>query len=180
MKKALGVGCLLFLLVVAYGLSGCSKSSEHGATGTKAIAVLYPAHGSKVQGVVSFSKERDGMHVEASMQGLSQGLHGFHIHEYGDCSSPDANSAGGHFNPTNMPHGSPTGEKHHAGDFGNVQADASGNAKLTLVVPALSFEGPNSILGRGVIVHAQADDFTTQPTGASGPRVACGVIGIMK
>jgi Cu-Zn family superoxide dismutase len=144
---------------------------------TKAIAVLYSTLGSKVQGMVSFSKERDGMHIEASIQGLSPGPHGFHIHEYGDCSSPDANSAGGHFNPGNMPHGSPTMEKHHAGDLGNIQADASGNAKLTLVVPQLSFEGPNSVLGRGMIVHGQADDFTTQPTGNSGARVACGVIG---
>jgi len=180
MKKAFGAGCLVFLLVAAYGLSGCSKSTEQGTTGTKAIAMLYPTQGSKVQGVVSFSKERDGMHIEASIQGLSPGLHGFHIHEFGDCTSPDANSAGGHFNPTNMPHGSPTAEKHHGGDFGNIQADASGIAKLSMVTPALSFEGPNSILGRGLIVHAQADDFTTQPTGASGPRVACGVIGVMK
>jgi superoxide dismutase, Cu-Zn family len=180
MKKAIGVGCLVCVLAIAYGLSGCSKSTEQGAAGTKAIAVLYPTQGSKVQGVVSFSKERDGMHVEASIQGLSPGLHGFHLHEFGDCTSPDANSAGGHFNPTNMPHGSPTAEKHHAGDFGNVQADAGGNVKFKLVAPTLSLEGPNSIVGRGVIVHAQADDFTTQPTGASGARVACGVIGIMK
>jgi superoxide dismutase, Cu-Zn family len=180
MKRGIGVGCLVFLLAIAYGLSGCFKGAEQGTPGTKAIAMLYPTLGSKAQGTVSFSKERDGMHVEASIQGLIPGLHGFHLHEFGDCTSPDANSAGGHFNPTNMPHGSPTADKRHAGDFGNLQADAGGNAKLKLVVPVLSFEGPNSILGRGVIVHAQADDFTTQPTGAAGARVACGVVGVMK
>ena len=180
MKRAFGLSFLVFLLVVGYGVSGCSKSSEHGVSATKAIAVLHPTQGNKVQGVVSFIKERDGVHVEASIQGLSPGLHGFHLHEYGDCSSPDANSAGGHFNPMNMPHGGATGEKRHAGDFGNIPADASGNGKLTLVDSMLSLEGPNSIIGRGVVVHAQPDDFTTQPTGASGPRVACGVIGITK
>jgi Cu-Zn family superoxide dismutase len=142
--------------------------------------MLYPTKGSKVQGVVSFSKERDGVAIDASIQGLSPGLHGFHIHEFGDCTSLDANSAGGHFNPTNMPHGSPSADKRHAGDLGNVEADASGTAKAKFVLPGLSLEGPNSIMGRSVIVHAQADDFTTQPTGASGPRVACGVIGILK
>jgi superoxide dismutase, Cu-Zn family len=180
MKKAIGVGCLVLLLALACGLSGCSRSSEQGTTGTKAIAALYPTKGSKVQGLVSFSKASDGMHIEVSLQGLSPGPHGFHIHEFGDCTSLDANSAGGHFNPTNMPHGSPTAERRHAGDLGNVEADAGGNVKFKLVTSALSLDGPSSILGRGVIVHAQADDFTTQPTGASGPRVACGVIGIMK
>ena len=180
MKKALGLGFLVLLVVVAYGLSGCSRGPERGAGVTQGIAVLHPTQGSKVQGVVSFAKEKDGIRVVASIDGLSPGLHGFHLHEYGDCSSPDANSAGGHFNPMNMPHGGPTSEKRHAGDFGNILADSSGHGKLTLVVPELSFEGANSIIGRGVVVHAQADDFTTQPTGASGPRVACGVVGMVK
>lgn len=180
MKRASGMGLLVFLLVLVAVSSGCARSGERAAAVTKAIAVLSPTQGGKVQGVVSFSKERDGVRVEASIQGLTPGLHGFHIHEYGDCSSPDANSAGGHFNPGDMPHGAPTAEKHHAGDLGNLHADASGNAKLALVVAKLSFEGPTSILGRSVVVHAQADDFTTQPTGASGARVACGVIGIAR
>jgi Cu-Zn family superoxide dismutase len=180
MKKALGVGFLVLLLVVAYGLSGCSRSSERGAGVTQAIAVMHPTQGNKVQGTVSFVKEKDGIHMVASIDGLSPGLHGFHLHEYGDCSSPDANSAGGHFNPMVMAHGGPTSEKRHAGDFGNIQADSSGHGRLALVDPKLSFEGADSIIGRSVVVHAQADDFTTQPTGASGPRVACGVVGIAK
>ena len=185
MKKTVGIGFLVVLVGVAYALNGCSKSPEHvgaetGAAVTQAIAVLYPTQGNKVQGVVTFVKEKDGVHVAATIDGLSPGLHGFHIHELGDCSSPDGNSAGGHFNPMNMPHAGPDAAQRHEGDLGNLQADASGKAKLAAVDPKLSFEGANSIIGRGVIVHAQADDFTTQPTGASGPRVACGVIGVMK
>ena len=180
MRRVSGIGLWVFLLVGLALLSGCARSGERAAPATKAIAVLTPTQGNKVQGVVSFSKERDGVRIEAAIQGLKPGLHGFHIHEYGDCSSPDANSAGGHFNPGNMPHGGPTAEKHHAGDLGNLQADASGNAKLTLVVAGLSFEGSSSILGRAVVVHANPDDFTTQPTGGAGARVACGVIGIAK
>jgi Cu-Zn family superoxide dismutase len=182
MKKTVAVGFLVVLVGVAYALSGCSKSPEHGAGAavTQGIAVLYPTQGNKVQGVVTFVKEKDGVHVVASIDGLSPGLHGFHIHELGDCSSPDGNSAGGHFNPMNMPHAGPVAEKRHEGDLGNLQADASGKAKLAAVDPKLSFEGANSIIGRSVVVHAQPDDFTTQPTGASGPRVACGVIGVMK
>jgi Cu-Zn family superoxide dismutase len=180
MKRALGLGFLVLFVVVAFGLSGCSRGSERGAGVTQAIAVLHPTQGNKVQGVVSFAKEKDGIRVVASIDGLSPGLHGFHLHEYGDCSSPDANSAGGHFNPMNMPHGGPTSEKRHSGDFGNILADNSGHGKLSLVDSGLSFEGANSIIGRGVVVHAQADDFSTQPTGASGPRVACGVVGMVK
>jgi superoxide dismutase, Cu-Zn family len=180
MRKAFAVGLLVCMLVVAYGVTGCSRGGDRGAGVTQAIAVLHPTQGSKAQGVVSFSKERNGIRIVASVDGLSPGLHGFHIHEYGDCSSPDGNSAGGHFNPGNMPHGGPTGDSRHAGDFGNIQADASGIGRQTLVDSKLTFEGPHSIIGRSVMVHAQADDFTTQPTGASGPRVACGVIGIMK
>lgn len=180
MKRASGMSLSVFFMVVAVVLAGCGRSADQAAPLTKAIAVLSPTQGSKVQGVVSFSKERDGVRVEASILGLTPGLHGFHIHEYGDCSSPEANSAGGHFNPGNMPHGGPTAEKHHAGDLGNLQADAAGNAKLTLVVSKLSLEGPTSVIGRAVVVHAQPDDFTTQPTGASGTRVACGVIGITR
>lgn len=179
MQRSVTVGFLVFLMVLVGALNGCSRSADQTPVNS-GIAVLVPTQGGKVQGLVSFSKERNGVRVQASVQGLTPGLHGFHIHEFGDCSSPDGNSAGGHFNPGNMPHGAPDAEKHHAGDLGNLQADASGNAKLNLVVSGLSFEGANSVIGRAVVVHAQADDFKTQPTGASGARVACGVVGIAK
>ena len=112
----------------------------------------------------------------ATFEGLTPGRHGFHIHEKGDCSSPDFNSAGGHFNPAAMPHGSPTDPQHHAGDFGNLEANQDGIARYERVFNWLSFKGTNSIIGRAVIVHAKADDLKTQPTGNAGGRQACGVI----
>jgi len=120
--------------------------------------------------------------VDARIDGLTPGLHGFHIHEKGDCSAPDGTSAGGHFNPSGMPHGDPAQAGHHAGDLGNLRADAQGNAKLQMSIPTqeitLAANAPHSIIGRSLIVHADPDDFKTQPTGNSGKRVACGVISL--
>ncbi|MGD0400555.1 MAG: superoxide dismutase family protein [Syntrophobacteraceae bacterium] len=102
------------------------------------------------------------------------------LHEFGNCTSPEANSAGGHFNPTDMPHAGPKAENRYVGDLGNLEADKNGLARLEVTDNIISLEGPKSIIGRSVIVHAQADDFKTQPAGASGARIACGVIGIAK
>ena len=167
--------------IAAFAATGCSRETtvKHGEA-TKAIAVLQPTQASKVQGTVYFTKEGDKLHLSVMVQGLTPGRHGFHIHEYGDCSSPDASSAGGHFNPTGQPHGAPTVEKHHAGDYGNIEADANGVAKFDWTDTVNKLDGPDSILGRAVIVHAESDDMKTQPTGASGARVACGVIGFAK
>jgi Cu-Zn family superoxide dismutase len=105
------------------------------------------------------------------------GEHGFHVHEKGDCSSGDGMSAGGHFNPKGAPHGAPGGGAHHAGDMPMLKADAAGAAKLAWEADELTVtEGPASVVGRGVIVHRDPDDFKTQPTGNSGPRLACGVV----
>lgn len=147
---------------------------------TKAIAVLFSAPDSKVQGTVTFEKVDGGIKVVADVTGLTPGKHGFHIHEYGDCSASDFTSAGSHFMIDDEHHGAPGDAMSHKGDMGNLVADASGHAHLEWVDPEISFMGPNSILGRGVIVHAGADDLKTQPTGGAGARVACGVIGIAK
>jgi Cu-Zn family superoxide dismutase len=148
---------------------------------TRAIAVLHAtSKGGEAHGVVTFTMTQGGVRVEAEVRGLTPGLHGFHIHEFGDCSTPDAMSAGGHFNPTKMEHGAPTGGPRHVGDLGNIEANARGVAKLDLVDPTLMFAGPTSILGRALIVHAKPDDMKTQPTGNAGDRVACGVIGVAK
>ena len=120
------------------------------------------------------------MHVVADISGLTPGKHGFHIHEYGDCSSDDGTSAGGHFNPNGMPHSMPTSEQRHVGDLGNIEADKDGKAHLDYFDTVISFSGKNSIVGRGLIVHEKEDDLKTQPTGAAGARVACGVIGVVK
>ncbi len=172
-------GVLLSGLIAGVVLSGCSSKIEEKEV-KEAIAIVNPTEGSKAHGMVRFEKDGRGLRIIASVEGLSPGPHGFHIHEFGDCSSPEANSAGGHFNPTDMPHAGPNAEKRHVGDLGNLEADRNGLARLEVTDNAISFEGPKSIIGRSIIVHANADDFKTQPTGNSGARVACGVIGIAK
>lgn len=147
---------------------------------SRAIAVLHPTKGSSVSGIVRFEVVEKGIRVVADVTGLAPGKHGFHIHEYGDCSSDDGSSAGGHFNPTGMPHGMPSGDKRHVGDLGNIVADSTGTAHLDYVDNQISFSGQNSIIGRGVIVHEKEDDLKTQPTGNAGARLACGVVGITK
>lgn len=211
----------------------------------KAVAVIHPTAGSKCQGVVWFICTDDcKVKVIADIQGLTpNGKHGFHIHEFGDCTAPDATSAGGHYNPQGHPHAGPDQAMRHAGDLGNLQADPQGNAHLEMVVDNISIAGcmgpmgrqgmmcpmdgkgmmgqPDGqdmmgqgmmgqrddkgmmgdgkgmmgdgkgmmmcpmmmkppILGRSVIIHAQADDLTTQPTGNAGARIGCGIIGIAK
>ncbi len=145
-----------------------------------AVCVLYPTQGNKVTGTVRFTQVSGGVKVVADLQGLTKGKHGIHIHEYGDCTAPDGTSAGGHFNPKTMIHGSPMDAMRHEGDMGNIEADESGNAHLEYVDKTLSFEGEASIIGRSIIVHQNEDDLKTQPTGNAGPRIACGIIGIAK
>lgn len=147
---------------------------------TKAIAVLHPTKGNNVEGTVTFTKSGDEVKIVADITGLTPGKHGFHIHEFGDCSSPDGKAAGDHFNPTNNPHAGHDVEKRHEGDMGNIEADASGKAHLELTDNMMTMRGAKSIIGRGVIVHEKADDLKTPPTGNAGGRLACGVIGITK
>lgn len=150
------------------------------AAPTKAVAVLRPTGGSTVEGKVTFSRADAGVKVNVHVTGLAAGKHGFHIHEFGDCSAPDGASAGGHFNPSAEAHGAPADAQRHTGDLGNIEANADGVADLEYTDSRTSFEGPNSVLGRGVIIHANADDLKTQPTGNAGGRLACGVVGAVK
>lgn len=145
---------------------------------TKAVCVLYPTEGNTANGTVVFTQANNGIQVSVDMNGLSEGKHGFHVHQYGDCSAPDGTSAGGHFNPEHMPHSSPQSAKRHVGDLGNIVANAEGMAQVEFTDTVLTFYGKNSIIGRGIIVHAGEDDLNSQPTGNAGSRVACGVIGI--
>jgi Cu-Zn family superoxide dismutase len=117
------------------------------------------------------------MRVVADISGLKPGKHGLHIHEKGDCSAPDATSAGGHFNPEKKNHGAPDAAEHHLGDLGNIEAAAKGKAHLDRTVDFLTIAvDPNTIEGKAVIVHAQEDDLHSQPVGNAGARLACGVI----
>ncbi|MFP4081812.1 MAG: superoxide dismutase family protein [Candidatus Aminicenantes bacterium] len=179
---------ILTVLLIFFTLSmtGCSREEpmeeiipvEEEASATKAVAVLYPTQGNTANGVVTFTRVDNGIEIVADVQGLTPGKHGFHIHEYGDCSAQDSASAGGHFNPDHMPHGAPEDAVRHVGDLGNLTADAEGKAHYERVDSLISFSGRHSIIGLAVIVHAGEDDLTSQPAGNAGPRVACGVIGI--
>lgn len=146
----------------------------------KAIAVLTPTEGNNVKGTVTFSKTGDGIKVIADIEGLTPGKHGIHIHQYGDCSAPDAESAGGHFNPSDVQHAGPDTQMRHVGDFGNITADSNGKAHLEMTDKLITFDGKSSIIGHAVIIHAKEDDLKSQPSGNAGPRVACGVIGVAK
>jgi Cu-Zn family superoxide dismutase len=145
---------------------------------TFAEATLAPKSGSKVSGTVVFSRVKDGVQVIASITGgTAAGKHGIHIHEKGDCSAADASSAGGHFNPTGAPHAGPTASARHVGDLGNITVKEDGVGYLTLDIPNVNgFTDWNSIIGKAVVVHAKADDEKSQPAGAAGDRIACGVI----
>lgn len=147
---------------------------------TTATAYLHPTEGNKTSGKVVFHKNGDKVTVTGEVTGLTPGDHGFHIHEFGDCSGKDGKTAGGHFNPEGYHHGGPKSAERHDGDLGNITADKSGVAKINVSSDQLTFTGIDNILGRGVIVHMNADDMKTQPTGAAGARVACGVIGASK
>lgn len=142
----------------------------------QASAVLSPTQGNNASGSVTFTQMDNGVQVVADIMNLTPGEHGFHIHENGDCSAPDASSAGEHFNPTDMPHGGPESPRHHIGDLGNIVADASGRARMNKVFSFLSLNGDNSIVGKSILVHSDRDDLVSQPSGDSGTRLACGVI----
>ena len=161
---------------VASLLAGCAMLGSGG--GPSASAALQPTKGNSVMGTVTFTQKGDKVRVAANISGLKPNEeHGFHIHERGDCSSGDGMSAGGHFNPLGKPHAHPSTSNRHAGDMPALKADANGNATLSVELDVITVaEGPTSIIGRGLIVHAQSDDFKTQPTGNAGARVACAVI----
>lgn len=147
----------------------------------KAVSVVRAASGSFVSGsLVLVDNDGTGLRVKGEIRGLAPGLHGFHVHEYGDCTDTAAVSAGGHFNPGNTAHGGPMDAHHHAGDLGNIEADTSGVARIDRIFSGLSLRGDNSVAGRSVVVHAKDDDLKSQPAGNSGNRIGCGVIGLSK
>jgi Cu-Zn family superoxide dismutase len=171
-------GGLLAAAALATVLAMRAAAAPHGVT--HGIVVLQPGPGGKVEGKIHFHRRSGGLHIQGTVSGLSAGAHGFHVHEFGDCSAADFTSAGGHFNPTQEPHGAPEAARRHEGDLGNIHAGPDGTAKVDYTDSRLDFEGDGSILGRGLIVHAKADDLKTQPTGDAGGRLACGVIGVAK
>jgi Cu-Zn family superoxide dismutase len=168
MKKTLS------LIAVAILLTACVTTPP----APSAAAQLAPTQGNTAVGSVKFVSQGGKVLVTGEVSGLKpNALHGFHIHDKGDCSSGDGMSTGGHFNPDAKPHGAHDADAHHAGDLRSLQADARGVATFSFESTTLKVgEGMNDVIGHGLIVHRDPDDFTTQPTGNSGARIACGVI----
>jgi len=160
-------------------LAGCQSAPQQAPEELRATAGLEPTKGNKTFAEATFEAAgANKVRVIVFAQNLKPGAeHGFHIHEAGDCSSGDGMSAKGHFNPHGKPHGNPASAERHAGDLPSLKAEKNGRAKLDTVVEGITLTpGPASIVGRGLIIHADPDDFKTQPTGNAGARLACGVI----
>jgi Cu-Zn family superoxide dismutase len=164
-----------FMSVAAAALVGACASTT--PSGPRATATLEPTRGNATAGTVTFQQQGDKVLVTANVSGLKPNQeHGFHAHEKGDCSSGDGMSTGGHFNPGGKAHGRPDAD-HHAGDLPALKADAAGKASASFEISGVTIgSGSADLVGRGLIVHAAPDDYTTQPTGNSGARIACGVI----
>ena len=164
--------------LLAAGLPGCESMENIVSDRPRASANLQSTKGSSAAGTAEFTQVGDKVRVTANVSGLKPGgEHGFHVHEAGDCSSGDGMSAKGHFNPLGKPHGNPNSSARHAGDLPMLRADSGGNARIDTELDIITVNpGPTSIVGRGLIVHADPDDYTTQPTGNAGARLACAVI----
>ncbi len=170
--------------------SHSAKKNKHHAAHSKsglagvssAVAVVHATEGNATDGTVRFNVVDGKIKIIADITGLKpNSKHAIHIHQFGDCSSGDGKSAGGHYNPKGHKHGGPTAEERHAGDLGNLTSDGEGNAHYELIVDNISIGGKrNPIIGRAIIIHAGEDDLESQPTGAAGARIGCGIIGAAK
>ena len=175
-----GIGSKVKVISIAVAslltLVAC-QSMEQG-TGQKASASLESKSGSKTTGQVTFVWQGNDVLITGNFAGLKPNAEqGFHVHEKGDCSAPDATSAGGHFNPETKAHGMPNSGMNHAGDLPNIKSDAQGNAVYSAKLHGFAVNnGSAGILGRSVVVHRDPDDYKSQPAGNSGPRIACGLI----
>ncbi|MEQ8407816.1 MAG: superoxide dismutase family protein [Gammaproteobacteria bacterium] len=173
---------ILVLLSSAVALASCGDdiAQERGQSETQnvAVATLTATSNSNAVGEVEFTSQGSDVVVTISATGLSTGVHAVHIHENGDCNAADASSAGGHFAPEGHDHGAPSDgpQQRHVGDLGNVLRSEQGVAKSRHADSVIALDGPNSIVGKAIVIHAESDDFVTQPGGDAGPRVACGVI----
>ncbi len=195
LSRILPAACCLLLATGGCGKKNQSEQKEKPATtgpaptekppvakpppapSPGAKAAMKSSDGKSI-GDISFTEKDGKVEISGELHGLTPGEHGFHIHEGKECVAPGFETAGGHFAPNGKPHGAPTAAEHHAGDFGNLEAGADGTAKIQLSSDAISLTpgAPDSVLGRAVILHANADDLHSQPSGKAGPRFACGVI----
>lgn len=182
---------------LVFALAGCASTAPTARQAATASAMpmtgpstaqqaevnLASASGSLVSGKLNLVPMGDGVHVTGELGGFSPGSsHGFHIHEKGDCTAADASSAGGHFNPAGQPHGRAMQGAHHAGDSDNIVANAKGVAKINVHITGVSLGGGagNDIARRAFVAHAASDDYSSQPAGNAGARVACGVVKVVR
>jgi Cu-Zn family superoxide dismutase len=164
----------LIPVAAAILVSACSSYTPDPS----ATARLAPTTGNSTNGTITFTQMGSFVQIHGEVRGLAPNkYHGFHIHENGDCSSGDGMSAGGHFNPTKKQHGAHDGREKHAGDLVSLKADDKGIAHVKYIADSISIlDGESNVVGKGLIVHRDPDDYRTQPTGNSGPRIACAVI----
>lgn len=188
---------IVLFAVVLLGLAACDRNAEQTpalpsaaappaaaqtpvpSAVTTAVANLAATQGNNVSGTLTLTPDNGGIRVTGTVRGLTADKEfGFHVHEKGDCSAPDASSAGSHFNPTAQEHGDPRGTAHHLGDMPNIKAEAEGTANVDLTIDGatLGSGGQSDVLNKAIVVHAMPDDYKTQPSGNSGGRIACGVI----
>ena len=182
MKKSLMIQ-LLLLIGISFALISCERVNQQtdvisAPAVIQAIAIIGPASNSTVTGTATFTQSGDQITVLIDIQNATPGLHGVHIHENGDCSAPDGTSAGGHWNPTNVAHGKWGVGEFHLGDLGNITVgdDGTGSFELTTDLWEIGTGSDIDVVGKGIIVHADADDFISQPSGNAGARIGCGVI----
>ncbi|RKU06874.1 hypothetical protein C6503_25285 [Candidatus Poribacteria bacterium] len=187
MKKKLSIfgikATLLLLIGISLVLTSCERIQQQAGvlstpSAKQAIATIGPTSESSVTGMAIFTQNGDQITLTIEIQNASPGIHGVHIHENGDCSSPDGKSAGGHWNPTGVAHGKWGEGEFHLGDIGNITVgeDGTGSIELTTDLWEIGTGSDVDVVGKGIIVHADADDFTSQPSGNAGARIGCGVI----
>lgn len=191
MKKYLGgvhlkrtaIGAIMMILLLV--LSGCGKGSDmklpvSGKSPDKLTAAIINTDGTEI-GEVTLTEGEDGVSIRVRADRLAPGAHGFHIHEKGECTTPNFESAGGHFNPTGKEHGFENPKGFHLGDLPNIEVEADGTVDVIVTTAEVTLEKgkENSILdkdGSTIMIHEQADDYETDPAGDSGDRIACAVI----
>jgi len=178
-RNLVGLGAVA-LAMVGWNCAAERKAGHDAAkTATAAIQSRSDSH---VTGKATFTEEKGQVTLKIEIEGAEPGTHAVHLHEKGDCAAPDATSAGGHWNPTHENHGKWNTAPFHHGDIGNIEvgADGKGTFKLTTNLWTIGSGVDTDVVGKAVIVHAKADDFTTQPTGNAGGRVGCGVVELAK
>lgn len=178
-----------FLLLIGISLSfvSCERVRQHTGvlstpTAKQAVATIGSASDSSVTGMATFAQNGDQITLTIEIQNASPGIHAVHIHESGDCSAPDGTSAGGHWNPTGVAHGKWGVGEFHLGDIGNITVgeDGTGSIELTTDLWEIGTGSDVDVVGKGIIVHAGADDFTSQPSGDAGARIGCGAIALVE